>query len=149
MLPPMFQSIIHIHVCVREREREMWRERERERERRKLGEGCMLYCIQRGAEGGPSCVLFNTTAHTGNTIGEVGERDSITYKLTDPSGRDLQSGLVCMVSPPPYLLALLPPSLRIPLPQPPTANISAYGCTMYFIYDKTKHRKGFDCFCVH
>ena len=31
MLPPMFQSIIHIHVCVRERERYVERERERER----------------------------------------------------------------------------------------------------------------------
>ena len=27
--------------------------------------------------------------YTGSTIGEVGVRDNITYKLTDPSGRDL------------------------------------------------------------
>ena len=47
----------------------------------------MLYCIKGG--GGASCILFNRAAHTGSTIGEVGVRDNITYKLTDPSGRDL------------------------------------------------------------
>ena len=75
-------------MCVCERERE--RGGEREGERRKLGEWCMLYCIKGGGGGGgPCCILFNRAAHTGSTIGEEGVRDNVTYKLTDPSGRDL------------------------------------------------------------
>ena len=135
MLPPVFQSILRMHVCVcvcvcvRERERK--REVETEKEVRRT---VHVVLHEKGGGGGvkwASCILFNMATHTGSTISEVGVRDSITYKLTDQSGRDLRSGLVCMVYLPPS------PFSKGPTSKPPTPNISAYGCKMYFIHDKT------------
>ena len=49
-----------------------------------------------------------------------GSKGVAYYRLTSPSRRNLQSGLVCVVYLPPPPPPPPPPQKRVPLPQPPT-----------------------------